>query len=123
MELKELVEIQHTFDQAHGWSSEGSPTEARLRFVSHDIVGLVGEIGEFASAFKRIGLDVDRSQKSVDERLALQLPNLQEELADSFIYMMRIAKHLDIDIESAYLTKLEINRVRYRELELSEDGQ
>ena len=38
---------------------------------------------------------------------------LQEEIADVFIYLCRIAKKTDIDLEEAVFSKIEINEKKY----------
>src|SRR5256885_2270770 len=42
-----------------------------------------------------------------------QLENVRHELADVFVYLIRLADKIDVDLESCVRTKLELNREKY----------
>lgn len=118
MELKELIEKQKQFDKEHGWVLENDDFDKVLDVINKDLIGLFGEIGEFANLIKKINLTADR--QNVNETLQIYndfKDKLSEELIDSLIYLFRISTHLDIDITTTYLKKLDYNIKRYRHYE------
>lgn len=117
MEIKELAQIQKEFDAEHGWVLEPDDSKAMLEMINKDLIGLFGEIGEFANLIKKLNIEMEKSKDTFDLRLSDFQDSLNEELIDSFIYLLRIATHLDLDIEDVYLKKLSINREKYRKYE------
>jgi NTP pyrophosphatase (non-canonical NTP hydrolase) len=113
MKLSELLETQHQFDESHGWSVDRTDARAVVQAVSDDIVGLVGELGEFANHIKKVNLATKSEGAEPHQELDLRRADLAEELVDTFIYLVRIATHLNVDLEAEYLAKLEFNRKRY----------
>ena len=111
MDLKEIVRIQREFDQRHGWTPEANDPVAITDFVVRDLVGLFGELGEFANAVKKVQL---AQTSELNDILALQSPILKEELVDFMIYIFRFAAHLEVDLESEYLKKLSVNEGRFK---------
>jgi NTP pyrophosphatase (non-canonical NTP hydrolase) len=119
MDLTKMISIQNEFDKKHGWSLKSDELSELLNWLHKDLVGLLGELGEFANHLKKITLvhekpDIEKSAKLLEELKE----NLSEELIDSLIYIMRIASHLGVDIESEYLKKLNFNKSKYKEYEL-----
>lgn len=107
MQLIELMRLQAQFDEEHH-SSE--PFYVRIdrrnpAELEHLLVGLFGELGEFANELKK----VVRGDFSYDDARA----RMEEELVDAFIYMMKIAHQADFNLEDGYLRKLETNKVRF----------
>jgi NTP pyrophosphatase (non-canonical NTP hydrolase) len=111
MTLNELIEAQKSFDNRHGWKIATSDDE-RLNLISRDIIGLVGEFGEFANQIKKIQL-MDFDRNAVSKELVSRHSNLSEELIDTLIYLVRIAGHLNIDLEKTYREKLKVNDKKY----------
>ncbi len=68
---------------------------------------LAGETGEFANLIKK-GMRGDYNFEDQNYVYALAM-----ELADVFIYLMNIVGVMDIDMESLYQIKREINRARF----------
>jgi NTP pyrophosphatase (non-canonical NTP hydrolase) len=116
MEIKELLEMQRKFDHEHGWGTEKSDPEDRLKAMEQDIIGLMGEVGEAANCLKKVRLHVDagRDAQKVYER---EVPHFREEIIDAFIYLIRLVDIAETDLEKEYLTKLDNNRERYSEFE------
>lgn len=125
MELKELIAIQNKFDEEHGWLPKGQTGEALLSEIRKDLVGLFGEIGEFSNLIKKISLETDRIQDDAlcDALLEKNHQDLELEVVDSLIYLIRIATHLNMDIEKQYSEKLEYNRKKYRHFEINSKNQ
>ncbi|WCB46971.1 hypothetical protein [Nitratidesulfovibrio vulgaris] len=114
MNFKELLDIQKDFDKSHGWASNTDSIDDFLSNLNDDLIGLMGEVGEFANIVKKIKLNY----KSLGLDTRSQHNNgLKEEFTDSLIYLIRIATHLNIDIEQEYLKKLNINRERFSDYE------
>jgi NTP pyrophosphatase (non-canonical NTP hydrolase) len=121
VELREIAAMQRAFDAAHGWTLEDGGTSALLEALSDDIVGLTGELGEFANLVKKLKLRASRNEELATSDLRGAHPALREELADIFIYLVRLAEHLSVDLENEYLAKLEKNRERHADFELDRD--
>ncbi len=114
MNLRELLQTQKDFDAAHGWREEHPAFGVLLESLGDDIVGLAGEFGEFANIVKKVKLVARRDEEAAKAELERVVPALREELADVFVYLMRLATHLNLDLEEAYLAKLKKNSERYR---------
>jgi len=107
MEFSKLIQLQTEFDKEHGVVRPFYVpiSSNNLQELEHLVVCLVGEVGEFANELKK----VVRGDTSYEERKAA----LAEELADTFIYLVKIAAQTGVDLESEYLKKLEKNRQRF----------
>lgn len=117
MELKRIIEVQREFDTDHGWTPEDT-LNAKVQMVNKDLIGLLGEIGEFANVIKKINLELDRNNINAAESVYEKYQeNLTEEVVDTFIYLLRIASHLDVNITEGYLKKLAYNGARYKNYE------
>ncbi len=118
MDISKIISLQKEFDENHGWSPTSSSTLETLDFINKDIIGLIGEIGEFSNLIKKLNLLNNRfSDEELNENFLKVHPDLQEELIDAFIYLIRIASHLNIDISKEYLRKYNINKVRFKKYE------
>lgn len=121
MDLKDLIKKQKEFDKKHNWTLEENNLDNILELVNKDLVGLYGEIGEFSNLIKKINLEMDGGNIDAANKLYVEYENkLSEELIDAFIYIIRIATHLDIDITSTYLKKLNYNKERFKKYEPKE---
>jgi len=112
MEIRELLEIQRKFDREHGWGTEKTNIEERLKVMEKDLIGLIGEVGEAANCLKKVRLYLDAgrdAQKVYD----VEAPHLREELIDVFIYLIRLIDITETNLEKEYLAKLANNRERY----------
>lgn len=111
MTLEELAKLQKSFDSEHKgnfrWSSD--ITDDNLELLEFLMVSLTGEVGEAANIVKKIVRG--------DFTLESKKEDLQEEIADIFIYLLKISYQLGINLEKAYLHKLEINRSRFTNYE------
>lgn len=116
MELATLVEHQIARDRRRGFAVDFTSNADRYAQLSHDLVGLVGEIGEFANLLKKVGLGLTHpgyTGPSLDEAS----PSLREELADAIIYIFRLSTILGGDLEADLLAKMKVNDERYGPLE------
>jgi NTP pyrophosphatase (non-canonical NTP hydrolase) len=112
MTLQTLKEMQEQFDRTHrgteAFYKEISDNDVQT--LEHLIVCLVGEVGEFANIVKKI--------KRGDFKLADKKIELDEELTDIFIYVLKISNQLHVDLESKFLEKLASNKVRFQGYEV-----
>ena len=116
MHLNELVEKQIRADKNRGFLTDLHTNAERYEQLSKDLLGLLGEIGEFANVVKKVGLKLDHS-KYDGPSLSEATSHLREELADSLIYIMRLSFILNADLEREVLNKMNINDARYRSLD------
>lgn len=76
----------------------------------------MGELGsEFAKLWiKESALRADGQQPSQARQAALreQRPALQSEMADCMAYLLKLANYAGVDLETAYLSKMEQNKAR-----------
>ena len=93
--LKELQEYYKQKAKERGFSKE----------TPQDIVLLLTEeLGELARAVrKKMGIKIDTKTR---------IPELEEELADIFIYILHLANQLEIDLQEAFGKKEEENEKR-----------
>ena len=68
------------------------------------VMALTSEVGELNELFQWLN---EEQSKNVDN------DELRQEIADIFIYLLRLADKLEIDIEEAVKEKIEINAKKY----------
>lgn len=116
MDLSAIVARQIDADQRRGFPVRFSSDIERHDQLVRDLVGLMGEVGEFANKLKKVGLGLNNPKYS-GPKLAEAAPNLREEIADVAIYLFRLSTILGGDLEQDILSKMDVNDDRYRELE------
>lgn len=116
MELSQLISEQIKRDRKRGFRVDFDGDEAREDQLMRDLVGLLGEIGEFSNLLKKVAL-TRSTDGYVGPTLAEATPELREELADTAIYIFRIATILGGDLEHDILEKIKKNDKRYSGLE------
>jgi NTP pyrophosphatase (non-canonical NTP hydrolase) len=113
--INEILEMQLELDKSSGFPVTFASTTERYGQLTKDLVGLVGEIGEFCNVVKKINIKLDRPDEyelNVDAAEAA----LRQELADTFIYILRISAMLQCDLEEETVEKIRINSARYAKL-------
>lgn len=121
MNIDDIIKMQKSFDSNHGWTPNSNILDI-ISFINKDIIGIVGELGEFSNRIKKINLIIGHESEEEVEKLYLQYKeNLSEEVIDTFIYLIRIASHLNINIEKEYLKKLNYNKERYKGFEIDNE--
>lgn len=116
MELETLLKMQREFDQRHGWSIEAVPSDQRLNVFEHELVGLIGEVGELANLTKKARLEVDRFT-TASEAFDKIASGTKEELVDILIYLLRLFQLTEADIAVEYEKKIRINIERFKKFE------
>lgn len=115
MDLNEISKQQIKMDELHGFPVKFPTVREKFQQLTKDLVGLFGEIGEFANIVKKINIKLERPEEYKFE-LSDADTLLREELVDSLIYIIRIGAILDIDLQKELLKKMQSNAVRYEQL-------
>lgn len=115
MELNQLVDMQVKLDESNGFPVTFLDSKERYDQLSKDLVGLFGEIGEFANVVKKINIKLARPDE-YELDLGKAQEALQEELVDSLIYIIRVSAILGMNLEEAVLQKIRLNSARYAKL-------
>ena len=99
--IAELTRIVRAFVDSRDWQ--------QFHTARNLVLALVGEIGELAAEFQWIGDDevVNALQNPT------KLEEVGSELADVFIYLLRLADVTGIDLAEELKKKLAINEERY----------
>jgi len=108
--LYELCTIQREFDEKHSISGKGFYTEIddkNLHELEHLIVCLIGELGEFSNILKKVVRG--------DYALSEVKSELDEELADTFIYLLKISNQFGVNLEDEFIKKVRKNTNRFEE--------
>ena len=98
-DLDELRARINNFADERDWNQFHSPKNLSM--------ALVVEAGELVEQFQ--WLKESESYDLSKEKLAA----VEEEIADIFVYLIRIAHQLDIDLMSAAKKKIELNESKY----------
>lgn len=112
MNIQDLIKLQVEFDEAHGFNLSFNNSNEKYLLISKEIVGLVGEVGEFANIVKKINLSLDANEQI--SNLSILEDNLSEELIDTLVYLIRLSVLLNVDIPSEYLKKKDKNSIKYQ---------
>jgi NTP pyrophosphatase (non-canonical NTP hydrolase) len=115
MNISDILRKQIDLDESIGFPVRFSSTTEMYDQLTKDLVGLYGEIGEFSNIVKKITIKLAKKEK-YELELDDAENRLKEEFIDSFIYILRIAAILNIDIEKEVLAKIQANDQRYESL-------
>lgn len=116
MDFAKIIENQITADRRRGFQVDFDSDVERVAQLEMDLVGLVGEIGEFANALKKVRLTLAHAGYK-GPALGDAAPGLREELADALIYLIRLSTVLGGNLESDLIDKMRVNDARYGPLE------
>lgn len=108
--LKEIKNIQKEFDKKHsvnGKSLYKDIDESNIYELEHLAVCLTGEIGEFCNILKKVVRG--------DYKLHEAKEDMSEELADCFIYLLKISNQFDVDLEAEFIKKVSKNKKKFDE--------
>ena len=100
MNIKEIQEKLSKFAEERDWDQFHSPKNL--------VMALTSEVGELTELFQWL----TEGQSSIKDDSA-KTDEIRQEIADIFIYLLRLADKLDIDIEEAIREKIEINAKKY----------
>lgn len=97
--LEQIKERLRTFTTARDWDQFHSPKNLAM--------AMIVEAAELVEHFQ--WLTEDQSQTLPPDKLA----EVEQEIADIQIYLIRLADKLDIDMEQAVNAKMELNEKKY----------
>lgn len=100
MNIKEIQEKLSKFAEERDWDQFHSPKNL--------VMALTSEVGELNELFQWL----TEGQSSIKDDSS-KTDEIRQEIADIFIYLLRLADKLDIDIEEAIREKIEINAKKY----------
>jgi len=101
MDLENYKKIIQKFADERNWEQYHTPKNL--------VMALSGEVGELNECFQWLNDDDIEDVKNSPEKL---IP-IEHEIADVFIYLIRIANKMGIDVEDAVYKKMELNRLKY----------
>lgn len=109
--ISELLQKQREFDEHHVGKIPffTKIDETNLEELEHLIVCVIGELGEFSNIVKKI--------RRGDFPLSKAKPDLNEELVDIFVYLLKICAQFDVDLEGEYLKKMQKNEKKFKKYE------
>jgi len=96
MDIKEIQNKLAKFSAERDWDQFHSPKNLAMALTS--------EVGELNELFQWL---TEEQSKNVDN------DEIRQEIADIFIYILRLADKLNINIEDAVREKMEINAKKY----------
>ncbi|OQA44938.1 MAG: Deoxyguanosine kinase [Chloroflexi bacterium ADurb.Bin325] len=107
--LPDFQRFQHAFDRERGFIID----------LFFDYICLTEELGEIGRVLKRVWhrqdallAQVGNRSEARDRALQTVSADLEEELADALAYLLKIANDAGIDLESAYIKKMDRNARR-----------
>ena len=100
LEIKEIQNKLAKFAEERDWDQFHSPKNL--------VMALTSEVGELTELFQWL----TEGQSSIKDDSS-KTDEIRQEIADIFIYLLRLADKLDIDIEEAVREKIEINAKKY----------
>ena len=101
MDLKKLNDAIDAFVSERNWEKYHTPKNL--------VMALSGEVGELNECFQWLDDDdIKQIKNSPNKKIPIEY-----EIADVFIYLIRIAKKMDIDIEDSVYKKIELNKIKY----------
>lgn len=108
--LSQLMDIQEEFDRVHHGREPFFEviSEKRIDVLEHLIVCLVGELGELANIVKKV--------RRGDKDFQAGRVEMEEEIVDVFIYLMKISRQMGVDLERETIRKIKKNSERFRDM-------
>ncbi len=100
LEIKEIQDKLAKFAEERDWDQFHSPKNL--------VMALTSEVGELTELFQWL----TEGQSSIKDDSS-KTDEIRQEIADIFIYLLRLADKLDINIEEAVREKIEINAKKY----------
>ncbi|SDC75287.1 nucleotide pyrophosphohydrolase [Actinokineospora iranica] len=101
MTLDDLAARQRAFAEARDWGPFHTPKNL--------VMALTGEVGELTELFQ--WLTATEAARAADDP-ALR-PKIEDELADVFLYLIRLADVLGVDLVAAANAKIDRNEHRF----------
>ncbi len=100
-EINELISEIRAFADARNWEQFHSPKNLAM--------AITGEAGELVAEFQWL----TEAQSKIESLNAEKLADVELEIADIAIYLLRLADVLKVDLSEAIRKKLAINEARF----------
>ena len=100
------------FQAFHRWLDERNTFSTDIPL---NMMLLSGEIGEVAQVLKKVHFLMSRNDGEavkLEDALAAYRDNIGQELADCLAYILKIANYTGVDLQQAYVKKMERNTER-----------
>ncbi len=101
MDIKKINDEIDDFVSERDWEKYHKPKNL--------VMALSGEVGELNECFQWLDDEDIEEVKNNSEKIV----PIENEIADIFIYLVRIANKMDIDIEDAVYKKIALNKLKY----------
>lgn len=104
--MGQMIDVEKLLTKINNFSNERDWNQ--FHSIKNLSMALSVESSELVEIYQWIS-----EEESNDNSNEIIRNKAREELADIFIYLLRIASKLDIDLETAALDKLELNEIKY----------
>lgn len=101
MDIERIKDSLRKFSEDRNWDQFHSPKNLSM--------ALAGEAGELLDVFQWLKED----ESTIEQILPKSLEQAKEEIADIFLYLIRLADKLNIDLEQVAIDKIAKNEVKY----------
>ena len=101
MDLEQYQNKLAKFAKERNWDQFHSPKNLSM--------ALSGEVGELVELFQWLTEEKSKIESLGDDMVS----RVKEELADIFIYLLRLADKLNVDLEAAVRNKINVNTAKY----------
>lgn len=101
MSIRDIQKQVDEFASARDWEQFHNPKNL--------VMALTGEVGELTALFQWLPSEECTADRASDKLMK----SAESEMADVFIYLVRLADKLGIDLEEAARRKIELNEERY----------
>ncbi len=101
MDLEQYQNKLAKFAKERNWDQFHSPKNLSM--------ALSGEVGELVELFQWLTEEKSKIESLGDDMVS----RVKEELADIFIYLLRLADKLNIDLEATVRNKINVNTDKY----------
>lgn len=99
--MENLQKKLRVFAEERDWDNYHTPKNL--------VMALSGEIGELTEIFQWLSED-----ESKIEKLSIKnIERVKEEIADVFLYLIRLSDKLNIDLVEVANNKIEVNKIKY----------
>lgn len=113
--MEGVFRLQKDFDARHGWDwSAPMKDSERTEKLKYGVIALAGEVGELANELKKALREAEASGRPIQKETYARLG---EEVTDVFIYVVKLAMLLGIDLKRAHADKVKRNEERFRKFE------
>lgn len=99
--MNELRDKLRAFADERDWDQFHTPKNL--------VMALSGEVGELTEIFQWLSNEESKKENLSESQLAC----IEEEIADIYLYLIRLADKLDIELNQAAIKKIEINAEKY----------